>query len=320
MAKLNLKLKLKYKDDLFKFILSIFIFGIILIFITVVAIIIYYSEPAVSRFGIAFLWTKEWNPPKEIFGAATFVAGTFMVTIIALMFAIPLSLGIGIFLEEYCPKFLKGFFTIIIEILAGIPSVIFGVWGVLTIVPWLRRNIEPFFEAHFSDVPFLKVTENIGYGILAASIVVAFMVVPIIASITKDALAAVPKITKDGALAMGATRLDVIKDVSLPFSYRGIYGGIILGFGRAVGETIAVVLLIGNQAIIPKSIFGVGYTISALLANTFTFAVISPIYASSEVALALILLLISLIVNIIGRHVLQKVIGGKLSRTQFGGG
>lgn len=311
---------LKYKDDLYKFILSIFVLSVISVFLIAVTIILFYSYPAIIRYGFPFLWVKEWNPPKEVFGALTFLAGTFMVTFLALLFAIPFSFGIGIFLQEYCPLFLRGIFTVIIEMLAGIPSVVFGVWGVLTIVPWLRESVEPFFDRYFSSIPFLKVEENIGYGILAASIVVAFMILPIISSITKDSLASVPKIAKDGALAMGATRLDVIKDVSLPYALNGIYGGIILGFGRAVGETIAVVLLIGNQAIVPKSLFSVGYTISAVLANTFTFAVISPIYASAEVELALILLAVSLIVNIVGRNILNKVIGGRFNRSQFGGG
>ncbi len=311
---------LKYKDDLYKFILSIFVLSVISVFLIAVTVILFYSYPAIIRYGFPFLWVKEWNPPKEVFGALTFLAGTFMVTFLALLFAIPFSFGIGIFLQEYCPLFLRGIFTVIIEMLAGIPSVVFGVWGVLTIVPWLRESVEPFFDRYFSSIPFLKVEENIGYGILAASIVVAFMILPIISSITKDSLASVPKIAKDGALAMGATRLDVIKDVSLPYALNGIYGGIILGFGRAVGETIAVVLLIGNQAIVPKSLFSVGYTISAVLANTFTFAVISPIYASAEVELALILLAVSLIVNIVGRNILNKVIGGRFNRSQFGGG
>ncbi len=311
---------LKYKDDLYKFILSIFVLSVISVFLIAVTVILFYSYPAIIRYGFPFLWVKEWNPPKEVFGALTFLAGTFMVTFLALLFAIPFSFGIGIFLQEYCPLFLRGIFTVIIEMLAGIPSVVFGVWGVLTIVPWLRESVEPFFDRHFSSIPFLKVEENIGYGILAASIVVAFMILPIISSITKDSLASVPKIAKDGALAMGATRLDVIKDVSLPYALNGIYGGIILGFGRAVGETIAVVLLIGNQAIVPKSLFSVGYTISAVLANTFTFAVISPIYAYAEVELALILLAVSLIVNIVGRNILNKVIGGRFNRSQFGGG
>ncbi|MCL4498588.1 MAG: phosphate ABC transporter permease subunit PstC [Deltaproteobacteria bacterium] len=311
---------LKYKDDLYKFILSIFVLSVISVFLIAVTVILFYSYPAIIRYGFPFLWVKEWNPPKEVFGALTFLAGTFMVTFLALLFAIPFSFGIGIFLQEYCPLFLRGIFTVIIEMLAGIPSVVFGVWGVLTIVPWLRESVEPFFDRYFSSIPFLKVEENIGYGILAASIVVAFMILPIISSITKDSLASVPKIAKDGALAMGATRLDVIKDVSLPYALNGIYGGIILGFGRAVGETIAVVLLIGNQAIVPKSLFSVGYTISAVLANTFTFAVISPIYASAEVELALILLVVSLIVNIVGRNILNKVIGGRFNRSQFGGG
>ncbi len=311
---------LKYKDDLYKFILSIFVLSVISVFLIAVTIILFYSYPAIIRYGFPFLWVKEWNPPKEVFGALTFLAGTFTVTFLALLFAIPFSFGIGIFLQEYCPLFLRGIFTVIIEMLAGIPSVVFGVWGVLTIVPWLRESVEPFFDRYFSSIPFLKVEENIGYGILAASIVVAFMILPIISSITKDSLASVPKIAKDGALAMGATRLDVIKDVSLPYALNGIYGGIILGFGRAVGETIAVVLLIGNQAIVPKSLFSVGYTISAVLANTFTFAVISPIYASAEVELALILLAVSLIVNIVGRNILNKVIGGRFNRSQFGGG
>ncbi|MDA8053036.1 MAG: phosphate ABC transporter permease subunit PstC [Deltaproteobacteria bacterium] len=311
---------LKYKDDLYKIILSVFVLSVISVFLIAVAVILFYSYPAIIRYGFPFLWVKEWNPPKEVFGALTFLVGTFMVTFLALLFAIPFSFGIGIFLQEYCPLFLRGIFTVIIEMLAGIPSVVFGVWGVLTIVPWLRESVEPFFDRHFSSIPFLKVEENIGYGILAASIVVAFMILPIISSITKDSLASVPKIAKDGALAMGATRLDVIKDVSLPYALNGIYGGIILGFGRAVGETIAVVLLIGNQAIVPKSLFSVGYTISAVLANTFTFAVISPIYASAEVELALILLAVSLIVNIVGRNILNKVIGGRFNRSQFGGG
>jgi len=217
---------LKYKDDLFRFILSVFVLSVISIFLIAVAIILYYSYPAIMKYGISFLWVKEWNPPKEIFGALTFIAGTLAVTFIALIFAIPLSFGIGIFLQEYCPHFLRGIFTVIIEILAGIPSVIFGVWGVLVVVPWLRTTVEPFFDKHFSYIPFLRVSENIGYGILAASIVVMFMILPIIASITKDSLASVPKIAKDGALAMGATQLDVIKDVSLPYALNGIYGGI----------------------------------------------------------------------------------------------
>jgi phosphate transport system permease protein len=311
---------LKYKDDFFKYILSAFVLSVVLIFLTAVAIILYYSYPSVIRYGVSFLWVKEWNPPKEVFGALTFLAGTFIVTFLALIFAIPFSFGIGIFLQEYCPFFLRGILAVIIEMLAGIPSVVFGVWGVLTVVPWIRESVEPFFDRHFSYIPFLKVEENIGYGILAASIIVAFMILPIISSITKDSLASVPKIAKDGALAMGATRLDVIRDVSLPYALNGIYGGIILGFGRAVGETIAVVLLIGNQAVVPKSLFSVGYTISSMLANTFTFAVISPIYASAEVELALILLLTSLIVNVVGRNILNRVIGGRFNRSQFGGG
>ncbi len=311
---------LKYKDDLFKFILSVFVLGVVSVFLIALIIILYYSYPAIMRYGVSFLWVKEWNPPKEVFGALTFLAGTFVVTFLALLFAIPFSFAIGIFLEEYCPFFLRGIFTVIVEMLAGIPSVVFGVWGVLTIVPWLRDTVEPFFNVHFSGVPFLKVEENIGYGILAASIIVAFMILPIMSSITKDSLSSVPKLAKDGALAMGATRLDVIKDVSLPYALNGIYGGIILGFGRAVGETIAVVLLIGNQAVVPKSLFSVGYTISSVIANTFTFAVISNIYASAEVELALLLLLTSLIVNIVGRNILTRVIGGKFSRAQFGGG
>ncbi len=311
---------LKYKDDLFKFILSVFVLGVVSVFLIALIIILYYSYPAIMRYGVSFLWVKEWNPPKEVFGALTFLAGTFVVTFLALLFAIPFSFAIGIFLEEYCPFFLRGIFTVIVEMLAGIPSVVFGVWGVLTIVPWLRDTVEPFFNVHFSGVPFLKVEENIGYGILAASIIVAFMILPIMSSITKDSLSSVPKLAKDGALAMGATRLDVIKDVSLPYALNGIYGGIILGFGRAVGETIAVVLLIGNQAVVPKSLFSVGYTISSVIANTFTFAVISNIYASAEVELALLLLLTSLIVNIVGRNILNRVIGGKFSRAQFGGG
>ena len=311
---------LKYKDDLYKFILSIFMLSVVSVFLIAVIVILFYSYPAIIRYGFSFLWVSAWNPPKEIFGALTFLVGTFIVTFLALLFAIPFSFGIGIFLQEYCPLFLRGIFTVIIEMMAGIPSVVFGVWGVLTIVPWLRESVEPFFDKYFSSIPFLKVEENIGYGILAASIVVAFMILPIISSITKDSLASVPKIAKDGALAMGATRLDVIKDVSLPYALNGIYGGIILGFGRAVGETIAVVLLIGNQAIIPKSLFSVGYTISSLLANTFTFAVISPIYASAEVELALILLAVSLIINVVGRNILNRVIGGRFGRSQFGGG
>lgn len=311
---------LKYKDDLFKYILSIFVLSIIAIFIVTLIVIFYYSYPSIMKYGLSFLWTKEWNPPKEIYGALTFLIGTFIVTFLSLLFAVPLSFGIGIFLQEYCPDFLRGVLAVIVEMLAGIPSVVFGVWGVITIVPWLRDSIEPFFGKYLSSVPFLKVEENIGYGILAASIVVAFMILPIVSSITKDSLAAVPKLAKDGALAMGATRLDVIKDVSLPYALNGIYGGIVLAFGRAIGETIAVVLLIGNQAVIPKSIFDVGYTISSLLANTFTFAVIDPMYASAEVELALLLLATSLIVNVVGRNILNRVIGGRLSRSQFGGG
>lgn len=289
------------------------------LFLLVVGVSVVEAWPSITTFGFSFLWTSTWNPHKEIFGAWTYLVGTFWVTGISLVVAIPVAILSALFLSDYAPKWLTGIVSTLIEMLAGIPSIVFGAFGIIFMVPLLRDRVEPFLANTLGTRWDFFNGDAMGYGILAAGLVVGFMVIPLVATVTRDSLVMVPRETVEAAYALGSTKAEMVFFVKLPAVVPGIIGSVILGFGRAIGETMAVLLLVGNQASIPRSIQDVGYTISSLLANTFTYAVIDPLFSAAEIELGLILLLISLAVNTLGRELLMKLMGGRLAGSVGGG-
>ncbi|CUT00962.1 phosphate transport system permease protein [Candidatus Chrysopegis kryptomonas] len=283
------------KDKIFNLVLSFF--AVLLIFLGVGFFLSLFNASylAFKKFGIGFFAGKNWDPVQEEFGALPFIYGTILTSFIALGISFPFSIAISIVLGEY---FQKGFFAEILryltELIAGVPSVVLGFWGLFFLVPLVRE-----IEIALNVPPY-------GVGILTASIILAFMILPYSASIGKDAMRLVPNELKEAAYALGATRWEVIKKVMIPYARSGIIAGIILSLGRALGETMAVTMVIGNYHGIPESIFSPGNTIASVIANEFTEAT-GEVYLSSLMYLGLALFIITTVVNLIGRFILKKL-------------
>ena len=267
----------------------------ILVFLIVVAIfisLIIEAFPAIEKFGfINFITSTDWDPVREIFGAATTIYGTIMTTLLALIFAIPLAIGIAIFITEICPIPLKPIFSTTIELLAAIPSIIYGMWGLFTLAPIMGNYVEPFIQSIFSYVPLINklfTGTTRGIDLFTSGLILSIMVTPFITSIVRDTFELTPKSLKESAYGVGATKWEVIKDVVIPYCKMGIYGSVIIAMGRALGETMAVAFVLGNKHQISTSLFDASATITVTLANEFTEAD-SDIYLSSLFYLALIL-------------------------------
>jgi phosphate transport system permease protein len=267
------------------------------------------SVPAFTTFGLDFLTTQSWNPVTEKFGAMAPVYGTIVTSLIAMGIAVPVGIGIAIFITELCPAFLRKPIAIAIELLAGIPSIIYGIWGLFVFAPFLQQHIQPAIIGTFSSVPFLS---NIfagppyGIGVFTAGLILAIMVIPFISSISRDVFETTPSVLKESTYALGATTWEVIWNVVLPYSRAGVLGGVMLGLGRALGETMAVTFVIGNAHKIAASVLAPGTTISATIANEFTEAV-GDIYTSALIALGLILFVITFIVLAAARYMLARM-------------
>ncbi|MGA1861724.1 phosphate ABC transporter permease subunit PstC [Deferribacter thermophilus] len=303
------KEKYKYFDNLFKWVTFSGIIIVLLIVSGIFISLVFESKEAISKFGVfKFLFTKTWDPVAEIFGSATMLTGTVVVTVLALIFAIPVAIGIAIFIVELCPPFLKGAFGTTIEMLASIPSIIYGMWGLFTIAPIMGNYIEPFLQKYLSPIPIVgKLFSGtpLGIDILTASMVLSIMLIPFIASITRDTLNLTPQVLKESAYGMGATKWEVIRDVMLPHSKFGIYGSIVIALGRALGETMAVAFVLGNNHKIPSSLFDAAATITVTLANEFTEAD-SDLYLSSLFYLALILFISSFVILAFAKYMLRR--------------
>jgi phosphate transport system permease protein len=256
------------------------------------------SVLSIKKFGWKFLITTTWDPYSEVFGALPMIFGTIVSSLIALIISIPLGLSVAVFLSELAPPWLEKPLSFLTELLAGIPSVIYGLWGIFVLVPWLRDVVEPFLQKEFPNSPFFQGAPY-GYGMLAAGVILSIMVLPIISSISRDVLKSVPASQREASYALGATKWEVIK-VVLGNSRSGILGAIILGFGRSVGETMAVVMVIGNRPQISASILNPAYTMASVLANEFTEAT-SNLYLNALIELALVLFVITIIINIFAR-------------------
>ncbi|PKL82049.1 MAG: phosphate ABC transporter permease subunit PstC [Ignavibacteriae bacterium HGW-Ignavibacteriae-3] len=252
------------------------------------------SKLSIDKFGWSFLVNSTWDPVLEIYGALPIIYGTVVSSFLALIFALPLSIGVAVFLAEVAPPWLEKPLSFLVELLAGIPSVIYGLWGIFVLVPWIRSDVEPFLSDKLGFLPFFRGAPY-GFGLLAAVLILALMVLPIISSITRDILKSVPRSQREAALALGATRwqtsLIVLKDAK-----SGILGATMLGLGRAIGETMAVTMVIGNRALISPSLFDPSYTMASVIANEFTEAT-SEMYLSALIQLALVLFVITIIIN-----------------------
>jgi phosphate transport system permease protein len=271
--------------------------------------LVYGSLPAMKAFGFTFLYDETWNPVTEKFGAIAPIYGTIVTSLIAMLIAVPVGLFIALFLTELCPMWLRRPIGIAIELLAGIPSIIYGIWGLFVFAPFLQQHVQPFLIATLGSVPgigALFAGPPYGIGVLTAGLILAIMVLPFITSISRDVFEAVPPVLKEAAYGLGCTTWEVARYVVLPFTRVGVIGGVMLGLGRALGETMAVTFVIGNAHRISGSIMAPGTTISATIANEFTEAV-GDLYTSSLIALGLILFVITFIVLACARIMLMRL-------------
>lgn len=285
----------RWIDRLILFSLRFIAVGLIVLLVVIAGMLLVGAFPAIKEFGFSFLTSKEWNPIEENFGAFPFVVGTLATSFLALLFSLPFSMAVALYLGEFFHKGkLSTFFTSLVELLAGIPSVIYGFWAIFYLVPvvrWLANKV---------DAP------PYGVGILTASVILAIMVIPYSASIAREVIRMVPRGLKEAAYALGATRFEVVKDVILPVGRSGIFAGVLLALGRALGETMAVTMVIGNSNFMPDGIFSPGNTIASIIANEFAEAD-SALYLSALVELALVLFVITAIINLIGKMVIRRL-------------
>ena len=282
---------------------------VVLLIAGILVVLIRESSLSLGQFGVVnFLKSTDWDPVKENFGAATTIFGTFVTTALALLIAIPIAIGIAIFVTEISPNFLKEPIGIAIELLAAIPSIIYGMWGLFTLAPIMSKYIEPILKKSLGSIPLVGLLFTgtpMGIDMLTASVIMSIMIIPFTASISRDSFNLTPEVVKESAYAIGATKWEVVKNVVLPYSKLGIYGGISLSLGRALGETMAVAFVLGNNHQITASLFNAAATITVTLANEFTEAD-KDIYLSSLFYLALILFIISFIVLALAKFFLLK--------------
>jgi phosphate transport system permease protein len=301
--------RMRSGDVLFRYLTLAAAIAVLVILGGVFIALVQGSIPALQAFGFSFLANERWNPVTERFGALAPIYGTIVTAFIAMVIAVPVGIGIAIFLTELCPPWLRRPIGIAIELLAGIPSIIYGIWGLFVFAPFLQTKIQPFLIQVFGPVPVLSdifAGPPYGIGILTAGLILAIMVLPFITSISRDVFATVPPVLKEAAYGLGCTTWEVSRRVVLPYTRVGVIGGIMLGLGRALGETMAVTFVIGNAHRISPSILAPGTTISATIANEFTEAV-GDIYTSALIALGLILFIITFIVLAIARYLLLRV-------------
>lgn len=253
------------------------------------------SIPTWREFGLSFIWNERWSPAKDIYGAAAPIYGTLVTSVIALVIGVPISFGIAIFLNEICPMVLRRPIGVAIELLAGIPSIIYGLWGFFVLAPIMQTSVQPVLIDVFGNVPGLGVLFSgapYGIGMLTAGIVLAIMILPFITSVTRDVFSTVPVLLRESAYGMGMTTWEVVFNIIIPYTRRGLIGGVMLGLGRALGETMAVTFVIGNSHRIASSLLAPATTISASIANEFSEST-SDLYSSSLIALGLILFFIT---------------------------
>lgn len=309
LARANALGRLKARDTGFRLLTMSAAFAVLLILGGVMTSLVIGSLPAFQAFGFDFLLTESWNPVTEKFGALAPIYGTIVTSVIAMAIAVPIGLGIAIFLTELCPAVLRRPIGIAVELLAGIPSIIYGIWGLFVLAPFVQRHVQPALIDTFADVPVLSMLfagPPYGIGMLTAGFILAIMVLPFITSISRDVFETVPPVLKEAAYGVGCTTWEVVSAIVIPYTRAGVIGGVMLGLGRALGETMAVTFVIGNAHKISASLLAPGTTISATIANEFTEAV-GDLYTSSLIALGFILFVITFLILAAARYMLMRL-------------
>ena len=275
----------------------------------VIVVLFLGALPAIGQFGFGFVFTEIWNPVTQKFGARAPIYGTLITSAIAMLFAVPVSLGIAIFLTEFCPRFLRRPIGIAIELLAGIPSIVYGIWGLFVLAPFLQLKFQPLVIDAFADIPVLSTLfagPPYGVGLFTAGVILAVMVIPFVTAVARDVFETVPPVLKEAAYGIGCTTWEVVRRVVIPYTRIGLFGGVMLGLGRALGETMAVAFVVGNAHRMNPNLFAPGTTISAAIANEFTEAV-GVFYKSALIELGLILFVITFIVLAVARLMLARM-------------
>ncbi|HEY3499778.1 MAG TPA: phosphate ABC transporter permease subunit PstC, partial [Polyangiaceae bacterium] len=268
--------------------------------------------PTLKAFGPAFLFGRVWDPLHGVFGALPFVYGTIVSSLLALAIAVPVSLGVAVYLSELAPPWQRSVLGFLVELLAAVPSVVYGLWGVFALSPWLRSSVEPALARTFGFLPLFQGPQH-GVGMLAGGIVLAIMILPTISSVSREVLRAVPLSLREGALALGATRTEMLRIAVLPYARSGLLGAVLLGLGRALGETMAVTMVIGNRAEISASLFAPSYTMASVIANEFTEAT-HELHLAALAEVGLLLFVVTVLLNVAARLLVVRV-----GRTPEGG-
>jgi phosphate transport system permease protein len=295
-------------DQIFRYLVFGCALSIIAIVVFIVSELVKQSHLSIDKFGFAFFTGHDWDPVSGFFGAVPFIYGTLVSSAIALVIAVPLGVGVAVFMTDMCPRRLRGLVSYLVELLAAIPSVIYGLWGIFVLAPFLRKTVEPFLATYFGWMG-LFTGPQYGIGMLAAGVILSIMVVPFISSVTREVMLAVPSAQREAVMALGATRWETIRIGVLRNARAGVFGGIILALGRALGETMAVTMLIGNRPEVVKSLFAPGYTMASVIANEFSEAT-DDLYLSALVEIGLALFIVTVIVNIIAQLMIWTITRG----------
>jgi phosphate transport system permease protein len=296
-----------FGDPLFKWLTLVMALTVFALIILVGYELAHGSSLALRKFGWRFITSSEWDPVNEQFGALPFIFGTLVSSLIGLVIAVPLSIATAVFLTEIAPFRLRQLLTTFVELLAAVPSVILGLWGIFVMVPWLREHLFPWLRNVFGWLPLFS-GPIYGVSLLAGGIIIAIMILPIVTSVSREILRSVPGLQREAAYALGATRWEVIRIAVLSYSRKGLFGAVILGLGRALGETMAVTMVIGNRPEIAASLFAPGYTLASVVANEFTEAT-TDIYLHALFELGLVLLALTVLVNFLAQLLLKAFAG-----------
>ena len=300
-------------DQIFRGAMLLCALSVLAIVVLIVSELYAQSRLSIHQFGWGFFKGQNWDPVAGDFGALPFIFGTLVSSLLALVIAVPLGVGAAIFMNEMCPRPLRNVFSYLVELLAAIPSVIYGLWGIFVLVPLMRQFVQPFLAKYFIWTGIFS-GPMYGIGMLTASVVLAIMILPFISSITREVMLAVPSPQREAALALGATRWEMLRIGVLRNARVGIMGGIVLALGRALGETMAVTMLIGNRPEIAKSLFAPGYTMASVIANEFSEAT-ENLYLSALVEIGLALFLVTVIVNIFAQGLIWSITRGNTARS-----
>jgi len=303
--------KRRLNDTLFRGFTLLLVLIVVVVIVGVTWVLVSSSMPTIQQFGLSFLTNQAFDPIHNVFGVAPAIFGTLVTSAFALVFAVPIGIGAAIFLVDFCPRPLQRPLAFIAELLAAVPSVIYGLWGFLVLAPWLQSTGQPWLQQHLGFLPFFQGQYH-GLGLLAAGMILVIMVLPLIISVSREVMLTTPTAQREALLALGATRWEVLRFAVLPYSRVGITGGAILALGRALGETMAVTMVIGNQASpISPSLFNTGYTLSSVIANQFNEAT-PGLFFSAVIEAGLLVFIITFITNFLARLLIFRMgrVGG----------